>query len=88
MLGVSPDSARKHQNFIRKYGLPFPLVADTDRPLIDKYGVWGPKQLFGLKFDGVYRTTFVIDEAGRIEKIFTKVDSGAHTEQILEAMKA
>ena len=62
LLGVSPDSARKHQNFIKKFDLPFPLLVDTDRETINAYGVWGPKQMFGKKFEGVYRTTFIINE--------------------------
>ena len=86
LLGVSPDSARKHQNFIKKFGLPFPLLADTEQDVLNKYGVWGEKQMFGKKYMGVFRTTFVIDEEGTIEKIFTKVDTKAHTEQILEAV--
>lgn len=83
LLGVSPDSARKHQNFIKKYDLPFPLIADTERETLNAYGVWGEKQMYGRKFEGVYRTTFIIDENGVIEKIFKKVKTKAHTEQIL-----
>ena len=86
LLGVSPDSQRKHQNFIKKFELPFSLLADTDTKVIQDYGVWGEKQMFGKKYMGVFRTTFVIDEAGKIEKIFTKVKSAEHTQQILEAM--
>ncbi len=86
LLGVSPDSARKHQNFIKKFDLPFPLLADTEQDVLNKYGVWGEKQMFGKKYMGVFRTTFVIDEKGMIEKIFAKVDTKAHTEQILEAV--
>ena len=59
LVGVSPDSARKHQNFINKFDLPFPLIADTEKEILKQYGVWGPKQMFGNLFDGVYRTTFV-----------------------------
>lgn len=86
LLGVSPDSERKHQNFIKKFELPFSLLADTDTKVIQDYGVWGEKQMFGKKYMGVFRTTFVIDEAGKIEKVFTKVKSAEHTQQILEAM--
>jgi peroxiredoxin Q/BCP len=86
LLGVSPDSQRKHQNFIKKFELPFSLLADTDTKVIQDYGVWGEKQMFGKKYMGVFRTTFVIDEAGKIEKVFTKVKSAEHTQQILEAM--
>ncbi|HEB61511.1 MAG TPA: thioredoxin-dependent thiol peroxidase [Bacteroidetes bacterium] len=86
LLGVSPDSQRKHQNFIKKHEFPFSLLADVDRAVIKAYDVWGPKQMFGKKYEGVYRTTFVIDEKGVIEKIFTKVKAKNHTQQILEAM--
>lgn len=86
LLGVSPDSARKHQNFIKKFDLPFPLLADTEQEVLNKYGVWGEKQMFGRKYMGVFRTTFIINEEGIVEKIFTKVKTNAHTEQILEAV--
>ena len=86
LLGVSPDSARKHQNFIKKFELPFPLLADTEQEVLNKYGVWGEKQMFGKKYMGVFRTTFVIDEKGTIAKVFTKVNTNAHAEQILEAV--
>ena len=84
IVGVSPDSARKHQNFIRKFDLPFPLIADTEKKILNDYGVWGEKQMYGRKYMGVFRTTFVIDGEGRIERIFRKVDTKAHAEQILE----
>lgn len=87
LLGVSPDSARKHQNFIKKFDLPFPLLVDTDRKAIDAYGVWGPKQMFGKHFEGVYRTTFIINEKGVIEKVFTKVNTEGHTAQILGSVE-
>ena len=86
LLGVSPDSAKKHQNFKTKYELPFPLIADTEQVVLKAYGVWGPKQMYGRTYEGVYRTTFVIDEKGVIAKVFTKVDTGAHTQQILDAV--
>lgn len=84
ILGVSPDSERKHQNFIDKYELPFPLIADTDKEILQKYGVWGEKQMYGRTYEGVFRTTFLIDEEGKIEKVFKKVKTKAHAEQILE----
>ncbi len=87
LIGVSPDSPKKHQKFIDKYSLPFPLIADTEKAVLNAYGVWGPKQFMGKKYDGVHRTTFVIDEAGKIARVFTKVDTQAHAEQILEAME-
>ena len=88
ILGVSPDSERKHQNFIGKHELPFSLIADTDKEILQAYGVWGAKQMYGRTYDGVYRTTFVIDEAGTIEKVFKKVKTKAHAEQILEAVES
>ncbi len=87
ILGVSPDSERKHQNFIKKFDLPFPLLADVDKTVLNAYGVWGPKKMFGNLFDGVYRTTFVIDESGNIQKIFKKVNTKEHSKQILDSLE-
>ena len=86
LVGVSADSARKHQNFINKFGLPFPLLADTKREILNEYGVWGEKQMFGRKYEGIFRTTFIINEMGTIEKVFTKVDTANHTQQILDEL--
>lgn len=86
LLGVSPDSEKKHQGFIKKYGFPFHLISDTNQAVMNAFGVWGPKKFMGREFDGVHRTTFVIDEAGKIEKIFTKVRTKDHSAQILEAI--
>ena len=86
MLGASKDSVKKHQNFIKKFDFPFPLLADTEQEVLNLYGVWGEKQMYGRKYMGVFRTTFIIDEKGVIEKIFTKVKTAAHTEQILEGV--
>lgn len=86
LLGVSPDSSKKHSNFIKKFDLPFNLLADTDLETVKTYGVWGPKKFMGREFDGLHRTTFVISEKGRIEKIFEKVVSKNHAGQILEEM--
>ena len=83
VLGVSPDSVKKHQNFIKKFGLPFSLIADTDTSICNQYGVWGDKKLFGVNYKGVHRTTFVIDENGIIEKIIDKVETAEHADQIL-----
>jgi len=83
LLGVSPDSEKKHQNFIAKHDLPFPLLADTDRELIEAYGIWGPKKFMGKTFDGLHRTTFVIDEKGKIEQVIKKVKAKQHADQIL-----
>lgn len=88
LIGVSPDSAKKHQNFIKKHGFPFSLIADTEQEILKAYGVWGEKQMFGKKYMGVIRTTFVIDEQGKIEKIIDKVDTENHASQILEATAA
>jgi thioredoxin-dependent peroxiredoxin len=87
MLGVSPDSQKKHQGFIKKFGFPFPLVADENMELMKAFGVWGPKKFMGREFDGVHRTTFLIDENGIIEKIFDKVDTKNHAEQIANSLK-
>lgn len=84
LLGVSPDSARKHNNFKEKHDLPFPLIADEEKEVLNAYGVWGEKKFMGRKYDGVHRTTFVIDENGRIERIIRKVKTKDHARQILE----
>ena len=83
VFGVSPDSAKKHQNFIRKYDLPFDLLVDDEHKLNEAYGVWQEKQMFGKKYMGTVRTTFVIDENGIIENIIDKVTAKDHTSQIL-----
>lgn len=85
VLGVSPDSSKSHQKFIDKYNLPFSLISDEDKTVIKAFGVWGPKKFMGREYDGVHRTTFVIDEDGVIEKIFSKVKTKDHTNQILES---
>ena len=87
VLGVSPDSSKSHQKFIDKYNLPFSLIADEDKTVIKAFGVWGPKKFMGKEYDGVHRTTFVIDEDGVIEKVFSKVKTKDHTNQILESYK-
>lgn len=84
VLGVSADSAKRQQNFINKNELPFPLLADEDKAVINAFGVWGPKKFMGREYDGIHRTTFVIDEKGQIEDIITKVKTKQHTSQILE----
>ena len=85
VLGVSPDSSKSHQKFIDKYNLPFSLIADEDKTVIKAYGVWGPKKFMGKEYDGVHRATFIIDEDGVIEKVFSKVNTKDHTNQILES---
>jgi len=83
VLGVSADSAKRQQNWVLKHELPFPLLADEDKVVINAFGVWGPKKFMGKEYDGIHRTTFVIDENGTIENIITKVKTKAHTAQIL-----
>jgi len=85
IIGVSPDSERSHRNFSAKHGLNFTLLADTDHSVCEAYGVWAEKSMYGRKYMGVVRTTFVIDAEGRIEKVFDKVDTKNHYRQILEA---
>ena len=84
ILGISADSQKKQQNFKAKNNLPFPLVPDTEKEIIKAYGVWGKKKMYGKEFEGINRTTFIIDEAGAIEQVFTKVKTKEHSEQILE----
>lgn len=83
IIGVSADSVKKQANFSEKNELPFPLIADEDREIILAYGVWGPKKFMGREFDGIHRTTFVIDENGTIQNIITKVNTKNHADQIL-----
>lgn len=86
VLGVSPDDEKKHKKFEEKYQLPFTLLADPDKKIIDKYGVWGEKNMYGRKYMGLLRTTFLIDEKGKIIKIFKKPKSKIHSEEILKAL--
>lgn len=83
VFGVSPDSEKSHQRFIKKHNLPFPLLADTEHKMVEAYGVWGEKTLFGRTYMGVLRTTFIINKNGIIEEIISKVESSKHTDQIL-----
>ena len=87
VLGVSPDDVRKHKKFEQKFDLPFRLIADPSHKILEKYGVWGEKQLFGNHYMGVHRTTFVIDEKGVIRKIFHRPKNKAHAEEIVKAWK-
>ena len=84
VVGVSADSEQSHKKFADKYSLPFPIIADTDRKILEDYGVWTQKSLYGRSFLGIARTTFVIDENGIIEKIITKVNTKAHSDQIFK----
>ncbi len=83
VLGVSQDSSESHRKFIEKQSLPFSLIADTDHKVHNLYGVWGEKNMYGKKYMGTIRTTFVIDEDGVIEQVIKKVKTKEHTEQIL-----
>ena len=87
VIGVSPDDAAKHKKFEAKFNLPFRLIADTSHKILEKYGVWDQKQMFGHKYMGVLRTTFVIDEKGIIRKILLRPKSKAHAEEIIASMK-
>lgn len=86
VIGVSNDSAQKHQNFIKKFTLPFRLIADTDNKLTEAFGVWGEKQLFGRHYMGLVRTTFVIDEKGKVAYVISKVEAKNHAAQLLEVV--
>jgi len=88
ILGVSPDSPKSHAKFKAKYKLPFTLLADEGHAVCDLYGVWGPKKLWGHEFDGVIRTTFLIDEHGIVKKIFPKITVEGHSAIVLAALKA
>ncbi len=83
VLGCSADSPEKHQKFINKYNLPFSLISDEKKEVLNAYGVWGPKKFMGRTFDGINRTTFIIDEEGKIINIIEKVKTKEHTSQIL-----
>jgi len=84
VIGVSIDSEKSHKGFASKYSLPFPLIADTSKKIVNDYGVYGEKKMYGKSYFGIIRTTFVIDEKGIIEKIISKVDTQNHTEQIFK----
>jgi peroxiredoxin Q/BCP len=85
VLGVSPDEVAKHKKFEAKFELPFTLIADPGHAIIDKYGVWGEKQMYGRTYMGLHRTTFLIDENGIIKKIFLKPKSKEHAQEIIKA---
>jgi thioredoxin-dependent peroxiredoxin len=86
IIGVSPDSEKSHVKFRTKFNLPFSLVADTDKKIIEAYNAWGEKTNFGRTYQGVLRKTYIIDEAGKILRIITKVDTADHTKQILDLL--
>ncbi len=87
VLGVSPDGAGSHQKFKSKYQLPFPLLADPDHAVAEAYGVWGKKSMYGKTYHGILRTTFVIDESGRVLEVFEKVKPKGHAAEVLALLK-
>ena len=86
VLGVSADSEKSHLKFTEKYALKFPLLVDSDRKIIDAFGVWGPKKFMGRDYDGIHRITFIIDESGRIHEVINKVETKNHAQQILDLL--
>lgn len=86
ILGVSPDTVKKQANFKGKYELPFTLIADTDHKIAEKYGVWGLKKFMGREYEGVFRTTFIIDEEGKISHVFEGVKPADHSGEVLAAL--
>jgi peroxiredoxin Q/BCP len=88
ILGVSPDSPESHARFKTKFQLPFPLLADEDHAVCDRYGVWGPKKFMGKSYEGVLRTTFLIDANGTIARVFENVRPAEHSAEVLEALRS
>lgn len=88
ILGVSPDTVESHVKFKKKFQLPFPLLADVGHKICDVYGVWGPKKFMGKEYEGVLRTTFLIDAQGKIARVFENVRPSEHSAQVLEALQA
>lgn len=84
LLGVSPDKPAKHEKFRAKHDLPMSLLADEEHQMMDAYGTWGPKKFMGREYDGVLRTTIVVDEQGKVDRVYTKVKTKVHAEQILD----
>jgi len=87
ILGVSPDTVKSHKKFAEKYDLNFDLLADEEKKVVEKYEVWKEKSMYGRKYMGVERTTFIIDEKGKIKTIFNKVKVDGHNKEVLEALK-
>jgi peroxiredoxin Q/BCP len=88
VLGVSPDSVKSHDGFKAKYSLPFALLSDPDHRVAEMYGAWGEKKMYGRTYEGILRSTFLIDEEGRIFKVFPKVKPAQHSQEVLEALQA
>lgn len=84
ILGVSADSEKRQFNFKKKFDFPYPLLADTEKEVINAFGVWGPKKFMGREFDGIHRITFIVNEEGIVERVIDKVKAKMHTEQILD----
>ena len=87
VIGISPDNEKSHEKFIEKFNLPFKLLADNDKTILKEFGVWGEKKMYGKTYEGVNRTTFIINDKGVIVKIFDKVDTKEHYDQIIKAFK-
>jgi peroxiredoxin Q/BCP len=87
VIGVSPDTEKSHKKFETKFNLPFPLIADPDRKIVEEYGLWAEKTMFGRKYMGTLRTTFVIDPKGRILKVIDKVESKNASQQVLDLLQ-
>ena len=87
VIGVSPDTEKSHKKFEKKFDLPFPLIADPDRKIVESYGLWAEKMMFGRKYMGVLRTTFVIDPKGKILKVIDKVESKNASQQVLDLLQ-
>lgn len=87
IIGISPDDAQSHKSFTEKYSLPFTLIPDPEHKIIGKYGVWGMKNLYGKVYEGLLRTTFLIDEDGKIKHIFKKPKTRAHAEEIIQKFR-
>lgn len=83
VIGVSADSVKRQKNFSEKYGFKFPLIADEDKTIINAFGVWGPKKFMGRSYEGIHRTTFLVDSNGMIERVIEKVKTKEHAQQIL-----
>jgi thioredoxin-dependent peroxiredoxin len=88
VLGVSPDPVASHVKFRRKYGLPFALLSDPEHKVAEMYGAWGEKTMYGKTYEGILRSTYIIDEAGQIARVFPKVTPAKHSQEVLEALGA
>ncbi len=87
ILGISPDSVKSHENFVNKFSLPFPLLSDNEKQMCKDYGVWVEKSMYGKKYMGIARTTFIIDGNGKIAKVFEKVKPEGHNAEVIEVLK-